>query len=77
MLLREFISNQYSADLKGEKKYNVRVELNFTWGKKRTAAQETVPQGALRDCSKEAGGGLYIHVILVKWRVHVVKHTFL
>ena len=55
----------------------MRVELNFTWGKMRTAAQETVPQTLLSDCFKEAGAGLYIYVILMKWRVHVAKHTFL
>ena len=55
MLLREFISNKYSADKKKKKKHNVRVELNFTWGKIRTAAQETVPQTVLSDCSKEVG----------------------
>ena len=35
-------------------------ELSFIWGKMRTAAQETAPQKALRDCSKEtAGEGQY------------------
>ena len=29
-------------------------QLNFIWGKMRTAAQETAPQIALRDCCKEA-----------------------
>ena len=32
----------------------------------RTAAQDTAPQRALRDCSKEVGGKDSIHVILVK-----------
>ena len=32
----------------------------------RTAAQETAPKTALRDCSKEEGGKEGIHVILVK-----------
>ena len=31
-------------------------ELSFIWGKMKTAAQETVPQIALRDCSEEAVG---------------------
>ena len=36
-------------------------ELNFIGGKVRTAAQETAPQIALRNCSKEAGGkGQYV-----------------
>ena len=60
-----------------KEKHNVRVELNFTWGKMRTAAQETVPQMLLSDCFKEAGAGLYIYVILMKWRVHAAKHVFL
>ena len=32
-------------------------ELNFLWGKMRTAAWETAPQIALRECFKVAGGG--------------------
>ena len=32
-------------------------ELSFIWGKMRTAAWETAPKIALRNCSKEAGGG--------------------
>ena len=36
-------------------------ELNFIGGKVRTAAQETAPQIALKNCSKEAGGkGEYV-----------------
>ena len=31
-------------------------ELSFIWGKMRTAAQESAPQRALRDCSEEAVG---------------------
>ena len=31
-------------------------ELSFTWGKMRTAAWETAPQGVQRDCSKEVVG---------------------
>ena len=43
-----------------------RCELSFIWGKMRTAARETASQIALRNCSKEAGGKVSIHVILVK-----------
>ena len=32
-------------------------ELNFIWGKMRTAAQEAASQIALRDCSKATVGG--------------------
>ena len=32
-------------------------ELSFIWGKMRTVAWETAPKTALRNCSKEAGGG--------------------
>ena len=32
----------------------------------KTAAQKTVPQIALRNCFKEAGGKVSIYVILVK-----------
>ena len=40
-------------------------KVSFIWGKMRTAAQETTPQIALRNCSKEVGGkGQY--VILLK-----------
>ena len=36
-------------------------ELSFIWGKMRTIAQETAPQVALTDCSKEVvGGGQYM-----------------
>ena len=31
-------------------------ELGFTWGKMKTAAWETTPQIALKNCSKEVGG---------------------
>ena len=41
-------------------------KLSFTWGKMRSAAQETAPQIALRNCSKVAGGKVSIYVILVK-----------
>ena len=41
-------------------------ELSFIWSNVRTAAQETVPQIALRICFKEIGGKDSIYVILVK-----------
>ena len=41
--------------------HSVSFELSFIWDKMRTAAQETAPQIALRDCSKETvGEGQYI-----------------
>ena len=41
--------------------HSVSFELSFIWDKMRTAAQETAPQTALRDCSKETvGEGQYI-----------------
>ena len=37
--------------------------LSFIWGKMRTAAQETAPQIALRNCSEElVGEGQYVSV---------------
>ena len=41
-------------------------KLSFVWGKMRTAAQETAPQRALRNCSKDARRKVSIYVILVK-----------
>ena len=38
-------------------------ELSFIWGKMRTADQETAPQIALRNCSKEAGRNISIYEI--------------
>ena len=37
-------------------------ELNFIWGKMRTAAQEAALQIALRDCYKEVVGLLVIYM---------------
>ena len=37
-----------------KKMHNLKVLCCFTWGKMRTAAWETAPQSAGRDCSKEA-----------------------
>ena len=41
-------------------------ELSFVWGKMRTAAQETAPQIALRNSSKETVGKVSMYEILVK-----------
>ena len=41
-------------------------KLSFIWGKMKTAARETAPQIAPRNCSKEVGGKVSIYVILVK-----------
>ena len=47
----------------GDKHSVIVAKLNFFRGKMRTAAQETVPQIPLRDCSKEAvGEGHYIRL---------------
>ena len=40
-----------------KKMQNMRIACCFIWGKMRTAAWETAPQMALRDCSKEIVGG--------------------
>ena len=41
----------------------IAAKLNFLRGKMRTAAQETVPQIPLGDCSKEAvGEGHYVRL---------------
>ena len=50
-------------------------ELSFIWGKTRTAAWETAPQIALRDCSKEVGGKINtIYNILEKGQFIAIKH---
>ena len=55
-----------------ETKHNLRV-----WGKMRTIAQETAPQIALRNCSKEAvGEGQYI-CDFSEGGVHKIKHIIL
>ena len=41
-----------------------------------TSPQESAPQIALINCSKEVGGKDSIHVILVKGGVHAIKHIF-
>ena len=40
-----------------KKTHKVRVVSCFIWGKMRTAVQQTTPQIALRNCSKETGPG--------------------
>ena len=35
-----------------------------------------VPQVALRDCSKEAGVKVSIHLILAKDEIHIIKHMY-
>ena len=51
-------------------------ELTFIGGKMRTIAQETAPQIALRNCSKEIEGKVRIYVILLKRVVHVINPIF-
>ena len=51
-------------------------ELTFIGGKMRTIAQETAPQIALRNCSKEVEGKVRIYVILWKGVVHVINPIF-
>ena len=50
----------------GKRAWHESCELSFIWGKMRTIARETAFQTALRNCSKEVGGKVSIHVILVK-----------
>ena len=47
-------------------------ELNFIWGKMKTAARETAPQIILRNCSKEVVGE--VNKILVKGEFSAIKH---
>ena len=46
---------------RSKKMHNVRLE-SFIWDKMKTAAQETAPQIALRDCSKEAAAAKLLHL---------------
>ena len=48
-------------------------ELNFLWGKLRTAAWETAPQIALR-AAPQRHGGRSIQKILVKGEFSAIKH---
>ena len=42
-------------------------KLTFLWGDMRTAAWETEPPVALRNCSTEVGRKDWIYMISVKW----------
>ena len=48
-------------------------ELSFIWGKMKTTAQETAPQIALRDCSKEVVGGRSIYKISEEEEFSAIK----
>ena len=43
----------------------------------RISAQETIPQIALRNCSREVGRKVSIHVIFGEGGIRVIKHFFL
>ena len=51
-------------------------ELRFIWGRMRTTALETASQIALRNCSRVIREEVSIYVILVKGKIHVIKHIF-
>ena len=51
-------------------------ELSFIWGKMRTAVQQTTPQIALRDCSKETGLGAEDVCDSDEGTVHTIKYVF-
>ena len=46
-----------------KKMHDVRV-VSFIWGKIRTAARETAPQRALRNCSREVVGGRSTYILV-------------
>ena len=46
-----------------KKMHDVRV-VSFIWCKMRTAAWETAPQRALRNCSREVVGGRSIYILV-------------
>ena len=48
-------------------------ELNFIWGKMRTAAQERAPQKVLRNYSKVVVKGKSIYKISVKEEFNAIK----
>ena len=50
------------------------LELNFIWGKIKTAVWETAPQIVLRKCSNEVVGE--VNIILVKGEFSAIKHVF-
>ena len=68
-----------------EKKVNVSVDLknvqyetcklSFIRGKMRTAAWETAPQIALRDCSEGAAGKNQYRCDSGEERVHAIRHV--
>ena len=61
-----------------EKKKNYTMcEFSFIWGQMRTAAQETAPQIALRNCFTEAEGKVRMYVILVQGNTCSQVHIFL
>ena len=64
--------------IKKKKAQHESCELSFIWGKMKIAAQETVPQIALKNCTKEVGdwGEVNTYVIL-KGGVHASKHISL
>ena len=71
----EACKNSY-ADLK-KKAWFENCKLNFIWGRMRTAAQETAPQIALINCSKEVVGGMVsIYMIFGEGGIHAIKHIF-
>ena len=47
------------------------------WGKMRAVAPETASQVALRNCSREVGRKVSIHVIFGEGGIRVMKHFFL
>ena len=49
-------------------------ELNFIWSKMRTAAWDTAPLIALRNCSKEPGRKDQYICDFGKGRIHAIKH---
>ena len=51
-------------------------ELSFIWGKMRIIARETVFQIALRNCSKEVGGGGQYICDFGEGGVRTIKHIF-
>ena len=45
------------------KMHGLRV-VSFIWDKMRTAARETAPQRALRNCSREVVGGRSLYILV-------------
>ena len=61
---KELAQHLTYVELKTIKKHNVRVASSI-WGKMGTAAWETAPQIALRNCFRGAEGEVRVYVILV------------